>query len=63
MTFLVTYRNEGEGLLFCCCDQNTVTEATYRRVDLSLQFQRDKNPPWEGIMAANGKQGGRGETE
>jgi hypothetical protein len=43
-TLLAIYRNVGEGLLFCCCDKNATSKATYRRVYLGLQ--RDKSPSW-----------------
>lgn len=54
MALLVTYGNVGEGCFFCCCDKNTMTETTYRRVYLGLRFQKDKSPSWPGIMAVRG---------
>lgn len=42
-----------------CCDKNTATKASYRKVDLGLWFQRDQSPwpSWHGSVAVGGHGG------
>lgn len=44
--------------LFCCCD-STMAQVIDHGRGLGLSFQRVRNPPWPGGIAANSRHGGR----